>query len=96
MCVRGPHARRDQIAQLSNDAYRSAVHRVVTVSSKPRYSTAVFTYFCLDAEVAPLPRYVSAQAPARHPAGRTTKEYFHFKLRESMERGGGYAEPAAA
>jgi len=86
----------DQIAQLSNDAYRSAVHRVVTVSTTPRFSTAVFTYFNLEAEVAPLPRFVSADRPARHPAGRTTLAYFHYKLHESMERGGGYAPPAAA
>ena len=88
----------DLIAQLTNDAYRSAVHRVVTVSTKPRFSTAVFTYFNLTAEVAPLPRFVDAAAgrPPAHPAGRTTLEYFHFKLRESMERGGGYAPPPPA
>jgi isopenicillin N synthase-like dioxygenase len=85
----------DQIAQLSNDAYRSAVHRVVTVSTTPRFSTAVFTYFNLEAEVAPLPRFVSAERGPRYPAGRTTRQYFHFKLGESMERGGGYAPPAA-
>ena len=85
----------DQIAQLTNDVYRSAVHRVVTTSNKPRFSTAVFTYFSLDAQVAPLPRFVSAQAPARHPAGRTTKQYFHFKLQESLDRAG-YAPPAQA
>jgi isopenicillin N synthase-like dioxygenase len=84
----------DQISHLTNDVYRSAVHRVVTTSSMPRFSTAVFTYFTLEAEVAPLPRLVTPATPARHPSGRTTKEYFHFKLHESMERGGSYAAPA--
>jgi isopenicillin N synthase-like dioxygenase len=80
----------NQIAQLTNDIYRSAVHRVVTTSTKPRYSTAVFTYFSLDAEVGPLPQLVSEDRPARHPNGRTTLEYFHFKLNESMGNGGSY------
>ena len=83
----------DQIAQLTNDTYRSAVHRVVTTSSTPRFSTAVFTYFNCEAAVGPLPQFVSAETPARHPLDRTTKSYFIFKLHESMERGGGYAPP---
>lgn len=82
----------DQIAQLTNDRYRSAVHRVVTTSATPRFSTAVFTYFNLDAAVGPLPQFV-AEAPAKYPLDRTTKAYFLFKLHESMERGGGYAPP---
>ena len=86
----------DQIAQLTNGVYRSAVHRVVTLSSTPRLSTAVFTYFNLAAVVEPHPSFVSAERPPRYPSGRTTLEYFHFKLHESMERGGGYAQPAVA
>jgi len=86
----------DQIAQLTNDAYRSAVHRVVTQSSQPRLSTAVFTYFNLEATVAPLSRFVTAETPARHPSGRTTLEYFHFKLHESMDRGGYNAMSSAS
>lgn len=78
----------NQIAQLTNDMYRSAVHRVVITMTKPRYSTAVFTYFSLDADVAPLPQLVSQHRPARYPSGRTTLQYFHFKLNESIGKGG--------
>jgi len=76
----------NQISQLTNDVYRSAVHRVVTTSSKPRFSTAVFTYFSLDAEVAPLPQFVTKDRPANYPYGRTTLQYFHFKLKESFSK----------
>jgi len=78
----------DQIAQLTNDTYRSAMHRVVTTSSKPRFSTAVFTYFGIGAVVEPLPSTVTTENPAKYPSGRTTREYFHFKLKESMGTGG--------
>ena len=57
----------DQIAQLTNDVYRSAMHRVVTTSSKPRYSTAIFTYFGLNAVVAPLPKFVPPEEEPRYP-----------------------------
>jgi isopenicillin N synthase-like dioxygenase len=77
----------DQIAQLTNDGYRSAIHRVVTASATPRYSTAVFTYFGMHAIVEPLQQFVSDQRPARYPSGRTTDEYFHYKLTESMGSG---------
>jgi isopenicillin N synthase-like dioxygenase len=81
----------DQIAQLTNDVYRSAIHRVVTTSTtKPRFSTAVFTYFGIQACPAPLPQFVSEDRPSRYPYGRTTNEYFHFKLQESMGPTGGY------
>ena len=73
----------DQITQLTNGEYRSALHRVVTTSSKPRFSTAVFTYFNLDAPSGPLTQFVSEDYPAKYPS-RTTLEYFHFKLKESF------------
>jgi isopenicillin N synthase-like dioxygenase len=74
----------DQIAQLTNDTYKSALHRVVTTStSKPRYSTAVFTYFNVYARVGPLPQFVHKQAVPKYPS-RTTLEYFHFKLHQSF------------
>ena len=85
----------DQINQLTNGVYRSAVHRVVTVSTKPRYSTALFTYFNLAALVGPLPCFISPVTPAAFPTDRTTLAYFHHKLRESMDRGGSYAEARA-
>jgi isopenicillin N synthase-like dioxygenase len=74
----------DQIAHLTNDMYKSAIHRVVTVSDKPRFSTAVFTYFNMDAKVGPMKQFVSEQRPAKYPVDRTTKDYFHYKLHESF------------
>ena len=75
----------DQIAQLTNDTYKSALHRVVTTSTKIRYSTAVFTYFNVYTKVGPLARFVSEEAGslAKYPS-RTTLEYFHYKLHESF------------
>jgi isopenicillin N synthase-like dioxygenase len=76
----------DQIAHLTNDIYKSAIHRVVTVSDKPRFSTAVFTYFNMDAKVGHMNQFVTEQRPARYPLDRTTKDYFHFKLHESFDQ----------
>jgi len=76
----------DQIAQLTNDTYKSALHRVVistSASNKPRYSTAVFTYFNVHARVGPLPQFVHERAVPKYPS-RTTLEYFHFKLHQSF------------
>lgn len=73
----------DQIAQLTNNHYKSAMHRVVTRSSKPRFSTAFFTYFGIQANVGPLAKFVSTAQKAAYPH-RTTLDYFHFKLHESM------------
>lgn len=79
-----------QIAALTNGAYRSAVHRVLTTSTTPRYSTAVFAYFSWGARVSPLPSF--APPPGEPPLfpPRTTEEYFRFKLGESV-RVDGYA-----
>ena len=76
----------DQIAQLTNDTYKSALHRVVTTSTRPRYSTAVFTYFNVYTKVGPLPQFVNLELEgmgAKYPS-RTTLEYFHFKLHQSF------------
>jgi isopenicillin N synthase-like dioxygenase len=74
----------DQIAQLTNRTYRSALHRVVTgATTQPRYSTAFFTYFGMHATVGPLAQFVSAQRPAAYEP-QTSLEYFHYKLHESM------------
>lgn len=72
----------DQIFHWTNGEYRSANHRVVPVSLKPRYSTAFFTYFDFHAVVSPLPQFVSSARPAIQKP-MTTREYFHFKLFES-------------
>lgn len=77
----------DQIAHLTNDHYRSAMHRVVTESTQERFSTAVFTYFGMDASVGPMEKFVTEDTPQRYDH-RTTKDYFHFKLTESMGSGG--------
>lgn len=73
----------DQIAQLTNDTYKSALHRVVTTSTKPRYSTAVFTYFNVHAKVGPLPQFVNNEEGPKYQS-RTTLEYFHYKLHQSF------------
>lgn len=74
----------DQIAQLTNNVYRSSLHRVVTTSRKPRFSTAFFTYFNLYAKVGPLPPFITKDNPPQYPLDRTTLQYFHFKLKESF------------
>ena len=72
----------DQITHWTNGVLRSANHRVVVASARPRYSTAFFTYFDLHALVTPLAQFVSAARPPLRPP-ETTLEYFHFKLQES-------------
>mmetsp|Transcript_12435 Transcript_12435/g.25778 ORF Transcript_12435/g.25778 Transcript_12435/m.25778 type:complete len:126 (+) Transcript_12435:74-451(+) len=94
----------DQIAQLTNDYYRSALHRVVIGGTKgedepfaditpksstrdnSRFSTAIFTYFGMQARVGPLPQFLNQPDLPRekYPTPyRTSQEYFHFKLKES-------------
>lgn len=73
----------DQIAQLTNGHYRSAKHRVVTQSTRPRFGTAFFAYFGIEAKVGPLPQFVSTEKPAKF-SSRRTLDYFHYKLLESM------------
>jgi len=75
----------DQIAHLTNDIYKSALHRVVTTSNQPRYSTAVFTYFNVYTKVGPLSKFINEEMGIypRYPH-RTTLEYFHYKLHESF------------
>ena len=70
----------DQIERLTNNYFKSALHRVLTTSTEPRYSTAFFTYFSVPAVVDPLQQF----GDSKHVKGQTTKEYFHFKLHESM------------
>lgn len=58
-----------------------------TPKRNERFSTAVFTYFGIDAMVGPMAKFVSDDNPEKYPH-RTTREYFHFKLIESMGTGG--------
>ncbi|KAG7340673.1 2OG-Fe(II) oxygenase superfamily-domain containing protein [Nitzschia inconspicua] len=76
----------DQIATLTNHYYKSALHRVVTTSRTVRYSTAVFTYFGLSATFAPLPQFCGGDQTTDlvQEEGRTTREYFHYKLHQSV------------
>lgn len=76
----------DQIARLAHNHYRSALHRVVTPKNitKPRYSTAFFTYFGIHARVGPLPRFVGEDNKTPTAVTPTTFEYFHYKLHQSM------------
>eukprot|EP01043_Picozoa_sp_COSAG02_P051389 COSAG02_NODE_5403_length_4357_cov_3.183185_2_plen_181_part_00 len=72
----------DQIFHWTNGEYRSATHRVLHNISKPRYSTAFFTYFDIDTVVSPLAQFVSDERPALRKS-ESSREYFHFKLFES-------------
>jgi len=73
----------DQIDAYTNGHYRSAKHRVVTVSPKERYSTAFFTYFNYRAKLEPLARYVHPGRELRWPP-MDTREWFQYKLRQSV------------
>ena len=93
----------DQISQLTNGYYKSALHRVVTTTTaRPRYSTAFFTYFGIHATIRPLPRFVEdnnddgGTKKLKYPSPQTTLEYFHFKLHESMMVGHNNSGTAAA
>jgi isopenicillin N synthase-like dioxygenase len=75
----------DQIGCLTNHHYKSALHRVVTTSRRMRYSTAVFTYFGMTAKFGPLPQFCDdGKAVEDLSLGRTTREYFHYKLHQSV------------
>lgn len=81
----------DQISILTNGMYRSALHRVIITDKTvgtPRYSTAVFAYFGMDATFRPLPKFVAVDDKDDEiddpSGGRTTREYFHFKLHQSV------------
>lgn len=59
----------DVLAMLTNDAWPSTLHRVVPMSAGAaavRRSIAYFHYPELDFEIAPLPRFVRANPPARY------------------------------
>lgn len=72
----------DQIAQLTANKYRSALHRVVTSHAKqPRYSTAIFTYFNVNAVVKPPGCGGNKNGDKKE---QTSLEYFLFKLHESF------------
>ena len=73
----------DQIDAFTNGFYRSAKHRVITTSPRPRYSTAFFTYFNYKEKLAPLPRHVTPAHPLRWPP-MDTHEWFQYKLRQSV------------
>jgi isopenicillin N synthase-like dioxygenase len=71
----------NQIAQLNNDA---SIQKVVTTSTtKLRFSTTVFTYFGIHACTTPLLQFILEDRPAC--VGRTTDDYFHFKLERVNE-----------
>lgn len=72
----------DQINFWTSGMYKSGNHRVQTISSKPRYSTAFFTYFDYHAMVVPI---LAGE-------GVKTKDYFAFKLCQSMHLGKEYCD----
>ena len=73
----------DQIEALTNGHYRSAKHRVITTSPRPRYSTAFFTYFNYKEPLTPLHEHVNPQKPLRR-APMDTMAWFQYKLRQSV------------
>jgi len=85
----------DQVKHWTNGELKSANHRVVVKSARPRFSTAFFAYFDLWARLEALPQFVSSARPPMRPP-ETTLEFFHFKLGESVgnarERGGALKE----
>ncbi len=48
----------DLIKYYTNGVWKSAMHRVVTVSEQPRFSTAFFTYPSMHVSIQPLERWV--------------------------------------
>ena len=85
----------DQIDAFTNGHYRSAKHRVITTSLKPRYSTAFFTYFTYREKLAPLERHVRPDKPLRWPP-MDTHEWFQYKLRQSVGENVSSPVPAAS
>jgi len=75
----------DQLRVWTTGALRSGNHRVVVDpgARRPRLSTAFFAYFDLHSVLTPLPQFLGDGPPLRPP--ERTMDYFHFKLRESVE-----------
>jgi isopenicillin N synthase-like dioxygenase len=57
----------DQMARWSNDRFASALHRVINVSGRQRYSIPFFVGANADAVIEALPSCVDAENPARYP-----------------------------
>jgi isopenicillin N synthase-like dioxygenase len=90
----------DQISCLTSGIYKSALHRVLIFDvyvNRPRYSTACFCYFAMDSTFQPLPQFCRRRRRHRQEEdnndedddddpsqGRTTREYFHYKLHQSV------------
>lgn len=74
----------DQISFWTSGFYRSANHRVRAVAPTPRYSTAHFGLFDYHALVKPLARLVRSTQEATPREPITTKDWFAFKLCESV------------
>lgn len=87
----------DQISCLTNGRYKSALHRVMILPeyvNRPRYSTACFCYFAMESTFRPLPQFATTtvdneddQGNYDPSQGRTTREYFHYKLHQSVSVG---------
>ena len=56
----------DMMQVWSNDIYRAAIHRVLAMESKDRYSIPFFFNPSADTDVSPLPSVVSVERPARY------------------------------
>jgi len=72
----------DVLAMYTNDVWPSTLHRVVPMTAgaqSHRRSVAYFHYPDLDVSVAPLPRFVSAERPARYEPV-TVQDHLRSKL----------------
>ena len=56
----------DMMQVWSNDIYQAAIHRVLAMESKDRYSIPFFFNPSADTDVSPLPSVVSDERPARY------------------------------
>jgi isopenicillin N synthase-like dioxygenase len=69
----------DMMQVWSNDEYQAAIHRVLAMSARDRYSLPFFFNPAADARVSPLPSVTSQQNPARY----STVEWGRFRGKRS-------------
>lgn len=74
----------DLLQRLSNDYFRSTIHRVVNKTGKVRYSLPFFMALKEDALVNVLPTCITPENPARYPP-MTALEYITFRINRSKE-----------
>ncbi|KAJ7692911.1 hypothetical protein B0H17DRAFT_1179204 [Mycena rosella] len=71
----------DQMGCLTNDVFRSPLHRVVTQPGTERYSIAMFSYVDVNVAFGPLAQFVSAARPAKYETVVPQDEYKKLETR---------------